>query len=63
MNFSMKPSVIQMEEEVLKELVTEVKETVAIDFESTKTKQPSFSIIDMWNIRRNANSASSMLKR
>lgn len=63
MNFSTKPSVIQMDEEALKQLVTEVKETVAIDFKPTKTKRPSFTTFDMWNIRRNAKSASSMLRR
>lgn len=49
-------SVIQMNGETLAELVIEVKETIAnVDFPEP-TKQ-SFGIVDMWNIRRTARSA------
>ena len=57
-----KPSVIQMEGETFKQLVAEVKETVAsIDLPDEEKR--SFGLIDMWNIRKNAWSASNMLKR
>lgn len=62
MKCEIKPSVIQMEEETFKQLVAEVKETVAIVDLDVPTKR-SFGLVDLWNIRRNARSAVSMLKR
>jgi ethanolamine utilization microcompartment shell protein EutL len=62
MKGNVKPSVIQMEEETFMRLVAEVKETVATDIELPK-KNRSFGLVDLWNIRRNARSASSRLKR
>jgi len=62
MKLERKPSVIQMEEETFKQLVAEVKETVAIvDLPEPETR--SFGLVDMWNIRRNGKSATSRLKR
>ncbi len=62
MKYDVSSSVIQMKEETFKQLVTEVKETVAIvDF--PEQKKQSFGLIDMWNIRRNAISANSLMKR
>jgi len=55
-------SVIQMEDETFMKLVAEVKETVAI-VDLPKQKQRSFGIVDLWNIRKNGKSASSMLRR
>jgi len=54
-------SVIQMKGETFRQLVTEVKETIAIvDFPEPARR--SFGLIDMWNIRRNARSASSLVR-
>ena len=50
-------SMVQMEPEILKNLVTEVKETIATDIGEIKKPVRSFSIVDLWNIRRNSNSA------
>ena len=46
-------SIVQMEPSILKQLVTEVKETVATGIEYPKTNKSSFGIVDMWNVRRN----------
>lgn len=55
-------SVIQMNEESFSQLVTEVKETIAVVNFSQPT-QRSFGLVDMWNIRRNARSASGLVRR
>jgi hypothetical protein len=57
------PSIVQMEYGVLENLLTEVKETLATDIEMPEPAKPSFGIVDLWNIRRNTKSASSMFKR
>ena len=62
MKFDVKPSVIQMEDETFKQLVAEVKETVA-SFDLPHREKRSFGLVDLWNIRRNYKSASSRLKR
>jgi len=56
------PSIVQMDAEELQQLTAEVKETVATGIKLPKTKK-SFGVVDMWNIRRNAKSASDMLRR
>lgn len=56
------PSVVQMEPELLKRLVTEVKETVAIDVQTPKAKRNALKVVDVWNIQRSMRSASSMRK-
>ena len=56
------PSVVQMEPELLKRLVTEVKETVAIDVDAPKAKRNALRVVDLWNIQRNMKSAGSMRK-
>jgi hypothetical protein len=54
-------SVIQMKGGTFRHLVTEVKETIAIvDFPEPARR--SFGLIDMWNIRKNARSASSLVR-
>ena len=55
-------SVIQMEDETFMHLVAEVKETVAI-VDLPQPEKRSFGLVDLWNIRRNAKSASSRLNR
>jgi len=56
------PSIVQMEYGVLKTLLTEVKETVATGIKMPQPAKPSFGIVDLWKIRRNAKSASSLFK-
>jgi hypothetical protein len=57
-------SVVQIDAEELQNLVAEVKETVATVVHLPKAKQKkSFGHVDMWNIRKNAKSASDMLRR
>ena len=55
-------SAMQMEDETFMQLVAEVKETVAI-VDLPQPQKRSFGLVDLWNIRRNARSASSRLKR
>jgi len=57
------PVLMEINEETLRELVTEVKETIATNVEPTKSMVRSFSLVDMWNIRRKTKSASKMLYR
>ena len=56
------PSIVQMEPEVLKNLVKEVKETVAMNIQLPESDKPSFGIVDLWNIRRNAKTAMSRFR-
>lgn len=61
MKFDERSSVMQMKGETFRHLVTEVKETIAIvDFPEPARR--TFGLIDMWNIRRNARSASSLAR-
>ena len=55
------PSIIQIEEESLMHLVTEVKETIAIDISlnAIEAKGKKFSVTDMWNSQRNFRTADS----
>lgn len=57
------PSIVQVDPEVLQALIAEVKETVANYFEVPAEKLKGFSRVDMWNIRRNAKSASARVRR
>ena len=54
-------SVIQMKEETFRQLITEVKETIAIVNFPEPTKR-SFGLVDMWHIRKNARSAASRVR-
>ena len=56
-------SIVRMEPRVLRQLVTEVKETVATDVDFGKTNKNAFSVVDLWNIRRSRKSAGSRLKK
>jgi hypothetical protein len=42
-----------MEPTLLRNLVTEVKETVATDVDMPEERKPSFGILNLWDIRRN----------
>jgi len=60
MKSNVMPSIVTIEANELKQLVTEVKETVAtkmVQVKSAKKNTPTFGIIDLWNIHRNAKSA------
>lgn len=61
MKLDVKPSFVKMEKETLDQLVTEVKETIAVV--DQKKSKGSFGLIDIWNIRRNGKSASGMMRR
>jgi hypothetical protein len=56
------PSIVQMEYGLLQELLTEVKETLATDVKLPEAKKPSFSVVDLWKIRRNVKTAGSLFK-
>ena len=62
MNSDVMPSIVQMEYGVLETLLAEVKETLATDIKMPEQAEPSFGIADLWKIRKNARSASSMFK-
>ena len=54
---------MEMDEVTLRELVREVKETIASDVQPVKSTERTFSVVDMWNIRRTTRSANTMLYR
>ena len=45
---------VQMEPTLLRQLVNEVRETVATDVEFKGKSKPSFGVVNLWNIRRNS---------
>ena len=53
------PSIVQIEEESLKKLVTEVKETIAIDIkpQPSELNDKKFGVTDMWNSQKNIRTA------
>jgi translation elongation factor EF-1beta len=55
MKSNVMPSIVQIEANELKQLVTEVKETVAtgiVPVTRKKANPTRFGIVDLWNIRR-----------
>lgn len=62
MNSDVMPSVVQMDEEALKNLLTEVKETIATDV-LADGNTTTFAAVDMWKIRRNAKNMRHFLSR
>lgn len=65
MKSSVMPSIVQIEANQLKQLVSEVKEIVAtriVKVSHKKTRVNSFGIVDLWNIRRSVKTAQ-MLRR
>ncbi len=63
MKIDLSPSIVQMEPEVLINLVREVKETLATNIKVPEVKKRSFTMADLWNIRRNAKTAESRFSR
>ncbi len=64
MNSDVKHSRVQMESNLLKQLVAEVKETIATDVNmSAAAKTPSFKAINFWSLQRNGRYASHGTKR
>ncbi|MFZ6023953.1 MAG: hypothetical protein ACOYVG_05795 [Bacteroidota bacterium] len=59
MKSNVMPSIVQLEAEELKELVREVKETVAVAVINTpkQTENSPFGAIDLWKLRRNVRTA------
>jgi len=64
MNSNVMPSIVQIEEENLRNLVAEVKETVAtnIDHPQRIPKQKKFGTVDLWNCQRMMRTAASLRK-
>ncbi|MEO7530117.1 MAG: hypothetical protein ABIS69_01860 [Sediminibacterium sp.] len=63
MKSNVMPSIVQIEQNQLKQLVSEVKETVATGIVQVNNKRksvtPSFGVVDLWNIRRGARTMAS----
>jgi predicted lysophospholipase L1 biosynthesis ABC-type transport system permease subunit len=55
------PKTVQLSEEIKKQLLHEVKETLATDI-SVKNKK-RFTAANLWNLQRNSRSASYMMRR
>ena len=51
MNSNVKPSIVKIEADELKQLVTEVKETVATNVD-VKDQTQNFGVADLWKIQR-----------
>ena len=63
MKSNVMPSIVQIEANELKQLVTEVRETVATGIVKVKpvtVSKSRFGIVDLWNIRRGAKSATAL---
>ena len=52
MKSDVQDSYVPMEPSILKQLVIEVKETVATEVADEKEERSSFGLVDMWNIRK-----------
>jgi 23S rRNA A1618 N6-methylase RlmF len=64
MNSDVMPSRVQMEPILLKQLVAEVKETIATDVTmSQSSKSSSFRAINFWNLQRRGRYVNSGTKR
>lgn len=63
MKHDVMPSIVQMDPEVLKTLLKEVKETVATEVRVPEKNKSTFRVVDMWNILKNSRSASSRVRR
>lgn len=55
------PKTVQLSDEIKKQLLHEVKETLATDIEVTSKKR--FTAGDLWNLQRNSRSASDRMRR
>jgi hypothetical protein len=56
-------SIVQLEANILKQLVTEVKETVATDVELSKERKSSFGALNLWAMRRNSRYAANSRRK
>jgi len=54
MNSDVMHSRVQLESSILKNLVAEVKETVATEVVFPKPRKSSFGAVQLWNLRRNS---------
>ena len=63
MNSDVMPSRVQMEAGILKNLLSEVKETVATDFVMPKLEKISFRAVNLWKIQRNSKLANGYFRR
>ena len=64
MNSDVMPSRVQMEAGQLKQLIKEVKETVAMGINTPKNQKPlSFGVVDLWNIQKTGRYATPLLRR
>ena len=59
MKSNVMPSIVQIEANQLRQLVTEVRETVATGVVNVKQVKstPTFGIVDLWNLRRGMKTA------
>ena len=55
------PKTVQVDEEIKKQLLHEVKETLATDIFVKNRKR--FTAADMWNLKRSRRTASDMMRR
>lgn len=62
MNSKSMPSIVQIDKENLRQLVTEVKETIAtnINLQPADIKNKKFGVTDLWNSQRSIRTAVSM---
>ncbi len=51
------PSLVQMDNETLQHLVSEVKETIAADVDLAKPEKAAIKVVDLWKIGKNKKSA------
>lgn len=56
-------SIVQMDGNILKQLVTEVKETVATDVDMPGARKSSFGRLKLWDMRRRSRFAGYGLKQ
>jgi len=57
-----KPSVVQMEPEMFKHLVKEVKETAVKDLSKKRAGRNSIKVVDLWNIHRKKKATHSLMR-
>ncbi len=55
------PKTVQLSDEIRKQLLQEVKETLATDIIMDQPKR--FTIVDLWNLKRNRRTASDRMRR
>lgn len=63
MNSDVMPSRVQMEAGVLKNLLSEVKETVARDYVENPNKKSTFSAAELWRIQKNSKLQNGLFRR